>query len=100
MAHKIRNSLYILLVYNFEYYKSYSPYKESRPRDLGRSREQMRKIYVKLFFSLLCSFILSVVTPLHFAHLYNLIPHDTSQCIKNLDGVLSISQIILNTKVL
>jgi hypothetical protein len=41
-----------------------------------------------------------MVTPLHFAHLYHLIPCNSSQCIKNLDGVLSISQIILNTKVL
>jgi hypothetical protein len=60
----------------------------------------MGKIYAKLFFSLPSSFIFSVVTPLHFAQLYHLISRDTSQCIKNLDGILSISQIILNTKVL
>jgi hypothetical protein len=58
----------------------------------------MGKIYAKLFFSLPSSFIFSVVTPLHFAHLYNFISRDTSQCIKNLDGILNISQIILNTK--
>jgi hypothetical protein len=28
------------LVYNVGYYKSYPPYKESRPRDLGRSRKK------------------------------------------------------------
>jgi hypothetical protein len=60
----------------------------------------MRKIYAKFFFSLPSSFIFSVVTPLYFAHLYHLAPCDTSQCIKNLDGILSISQIILNTKIL
>jgi hypothetical protein len=51
----------------------------------------MGKIYAKLFFSFPSSFIFTVVAPLHFAHLYNLIPRDTSLCIKNLDGVLSIS---------
>jgi hypothetical protein len=60
----------------------------------------MGKIYAKLFFSLPSSFIFSVVTLLHFAHLYHLISCNPSQCIKNLDGKLSISQIILNTKVL
>jgi hypothetical protein len=40
-----------------------------------------------------------VVAPLHFAHLYNLIPRNSSQSIQNLDGVLSISQVILNAKV-
>jgi hypothetical protein len=58
----------------------------------------MGKIYAKLFFSLPSSFILSVVTPLHFAHLYNLIPRDMSQCIQNLDGILHVSQITLNTE--
>jgi hypothetical protein len=75
----------LYLVYNIGYYKSYQPYKESRPRDLGRTREKMGKIYAKLFFSLPSTFIFSVVTPLHFAHLYNLISRDTSQCIKNLE---------------
>jgi hypothetical protein len=50
------------------------PLKESRPRDLGRTREKMWKIYVKLFFSLPSSFVFSMATPLHFAHLYHLIP--------------------------
>jgi hypothetical protein len=59
----------------------------------------MGKIYAKLFFSFPSCFIFTVVTPLNFAHLYNLIPRDTSQRIQNLDGVLSISQIILNPKV-
>jgi hypothetical protein len=44
-------------------------------------------------------FILSMVTPLNFAHLYNLIPCNSSQSIQNIDGVLSISQVILNIKV-
>jgi hypothetical protein len=60
----------------------------------------MGKIYAKLFFSLPSHFIFSMVTPLHFAYLYNLISRDTSQCIKNLYRVLNISQVILNNKVL
>jgi hypothetical protein len=27
------------------YYKSYPPYKESRPRDLGRTRKEVAKVY-------------------------------------------------------
>jgi hypothetical protein len=57
----------------------------------------MGKIYVKLFFSFPSCFTFSVVTPLHFAHLYNLISRDSSQCIKNLYRVFRISQITLNT---
>jgi hypothetical protein len=60
----------------------------------------MGKIYTKLFFSFPSCFIFTVVTPLHFTHLYHLISCNPSQCIKNLAGVLSISQILLNTKVL
>jgi hypothetical protein len=60
----------------------------------------MGKIYVKLFFSLPSSFIFFVLTPLHFAHLYHLISCNSSQSVKNLDRVLTISQVILNTKVL
>jgi hypothetical protein len=58
---------------------------------LRRSREKVGKIYAKLFFSLPSCFIFTVAAPLHFAHLYNLIPRDSSQSIQNLDGVLSIS---------
>ena len=76
------------------------PYKESRPRDLGRTRKEVGKIYVKLFFSLPSSLIFSMVTPLYFAHFNHFTPCDTSQCIKNLDRILSISQIISNTKIL
>jgi hypothetical protein len=57
----------------------------------------MGKIYAKLFFSLPCSFIFSVVTPLYFAHLYHLISCNSSQSVQNLDGILSICQAILNT---
>jgi hypothetical protein len=46
------------------------------------------------------SFIFSMVTPLHFAHFDHFSLGDTSQCIKNLDRILSISQVILNTKIL
>jgi hypothetical protein len=60
----------------------------------------MGEAYVKLFFSFPSSFILSVVTPLYFAHLYHLISCNSSQSVQNLDGILSISQVILNTKVL
>jgi hypothetical protein len=41
-----------------------------------------------------------MVTPLHFAHFNHVIPRDTSQSIKDLNRILSISQIILNTKIL
>jgi hypothetical protein len=58
----------------------------------------MGKIYTKLFFSFTGRFIFSVVTPLHFAHLYHLISCNSSQCIKNLDRVLHVSQITLNTE--
>jgi hypothetical protein len=56
----------------------------------------MGQIYVKLFFSLPSSFIFSMMTPFHFAHLYNLISYNSSQCIKNIDGILRVSQITLN----
>jgi hypothetical protein len=46
----------------------------------------MGKIYAKLFFSFPCCFIFSMVTPLHFAHLYRLISCNSSQCTKNLVG--------------
>jgi hypothetical protein len=62
--------------------------------------ENMRKIYAKLFFSLLGCFIFSMVTLLHFAHLYNLISCNSSESVENLDRVFCIGQIILNTKVL
>jgi hypothetical protein len=57
------------------------------------------EIYAKLFFSFPSSFIFSVVTPLYFAHLYHLISCNSSQSVQNLDRVLNISQVILNTKV-
>jgi hypothetical protein len=60
----------------------------------------MGKIYAKLFFSLSSSFIFSMVTPLYFAHLFHLIYCNSSQCVKNLDRILRVSQITLNTKVL
>jgi hypothetical protein len=41
-----------------------------------------------------------MVTPLHFAHLYNFISCNSSQSIKNLDGMLRVSQITLNTELL
>jgi hypothetical protein len=41
-----------------------------------------------------------MMTPLHFAHFDHLTPYNMSQSIKNLDRILSISQIILNTKIL
>jgi hypothetical protein len=53
----------------------------------------MGKIYAKLHFSFPYSFIFFVVTPLHFAHLYNLISCNSSQSIQNLDRVLRVSQI-------
>jgi hypothetical protein len=35
----------IFTIYNLGYYKSYPPKQESRPRDLGRTRERMGRIY-------------------------------------------------------
>jgi hypothetical protein len=58
----------------------------------------MGKIYTKLFFSFPSCFIFFVVTPLYFAHLYHLISCNSSQCIQNLDQVLRVSQIALNTE--
>jgi hypothetical protein len=40
------------------------------------------------------------MTPLYFAHLNHFIPCNPSQSIKNLDRVLRISHIIMNTKLL
>jgi hypothetical protein len=57
----------------------------------------MGKIYAKLFFSFPCCFIFFMVIPLHFAHLYHLVSCNSSQSMKNLDRILRISQIILNT---
>jgi hypothetical protein len=57
----------------------------------------MGKIYTKLFFSFPSSFIFPMVTPLHFAHFDHFAPCDMSQCIKNLDRILNISQIIFVT---
>jgi hypothetical protein len=88
------------MVYNFGYYISYPPYKESRPRDLGRTRKEVGKVYAQLFFSFPCSLIFTMVTPLYFSHIYHFTPRDMSQSIKNFDRILSISQIILNTKIL
>jgi hypothetical protein len=56
----------------------------------------MGKIYAKLFFSLPRNFIFSVVTSLHFAHLYHLISCNPSQSVKNLGRIFRISQISLN----
>jgi hypothetical protein len=58
----------------------------------------MGKVYAKLFFSLPSNFIFSMMAPLYFAHLYHLIPCNSSQCIKNLDRILHVSQITLNTE--
>jgi hypothetical protein len=62
--------------------------------------ENTGKIFAKFFLSFPSRFIFSMMTPLHFAHLYNLISCNSRQCIKNFDRVLSISQVVLNTKVL
>jgi hypothetical protein len=53
----------------------------------------MGKIYAELFFSLPSSFISSMMAPLYFVHLYNLISCNSSQSIQNLDRVLRVSQI-------
>jgi hypothetical protein len=50
--------------------------------------------------SMTSSFIFTMMTPLHFAHFDHFTPRDTSQSIKDLDRILSVSQIILNTKLL
>jgi hypothetical protein len=58
----------------------------------------MGKIYAKLFFSFLCSFIFSMMVPLHFAHFYHFISCISSQYIQNLDRIVRVSQISLNTE--
>jgi hypothetical protein len=60
----------------------------------------MWKIYANLFFSFPCSFIFSMMTPLYFAHLHNLISCNSSQSVKNLNRIFRISQISLNTELL
>jgi hypothetical protein len=60
----------------------------------------MGKIYAKLFFSFPCCLIFSMVTPLHFSHLYHLISCNSSQSIENLDRIFCVSQISLNTELL
>jgi hypothetical protein len=74
------------------------PLQRISSRDLGRTREKMGKIYPKLFFSLPSSFIFSMVTPFHFAHLYHFTPRDASQSVKNPGRILYVSQITLNTE--
>jgi hypothetical protein len=69
-----------------------TPLKRISSSRLGRTREDVGKFYSKLFFSLLpSSLIFTMVTPLHFAHFYNFIPCNSSQCIDNLDRILCVS---------
>jgi hypothetical protein len=77
-----------------------TPLKRISSSRLERAREEVGKIYSQLFFSFSSSLIFTMATPLHFAHFNHFIPRDTSQSIKDLDRVLRISQIILNTKIL
>jgi hypothetical protein len=77
-----------------------TPLKRISSSRLGRTRENVGKIYSQLFFSFPSSLIFTMVTPLHFAHFYHFTPCDTSQSINDLDRILSISQVILNTKIL
>lgn len=58
----------------------------------------MGKFYSQFLFSLLGSFILRVMTPLYFAHVYHFVPGNSSQVIDDLDKVLDICQITLHTK--
>jgi hypothetical protein len=44
-AKELRKQLSFLRFLQFGYYKSYPAYKESRPRDLGRTRKEVGKIY-------------------------------------------------------
>jgi hypothetical protein len=37
--------LFFFCIPKVGYYKTYPPYKESRPRDLGRTRKEVGKIY-------------------------------------------------------
>jgi hypothetical protein len=75
-----------------------TPLKGISSSRLGRTREKMGKFYSKLFFCLPSRFIFSMVTPLHFAHLYHFISCNSSQSVKNLGRILRVSQITLNTE--
>jgi hypothetical protein len=60
----------------------------------------MGKLCLQLIFSFPGSFIFRVVTPLHFAHLNHFVSGNPGQGIDDLDGVLRIGQITLNTEFL
>jgi hypothetical protein len=75
------------------------PLKESRPRDLGSARKQLGVICSKLFFMLPSCFILSMVTPLDFAHLDDLIVSHSLCGIQNLDWPLVVGQIPSKVKI-
>jgi hypothetical protein len=69
------------------------PLEESCPRDSGITRKYLRVIYSELFFVLLGSFILHMVTPLNFTHLNDLTTSHALYRIQNLNWPLSVCQI-------
>jgi hypothetical protein len=75
------------------------PLKESHPRDSKNAQKQLRVICSKLFFMLPGCFILSVVTPLNFAHLDDLTVSHSLCGIQNLDWPLIVGQITSKVKI-
>jgi hypothetical protein len=66
------------------------PLEGSHPRDLGSTQEQLRIIYSELFFMLLGSFILRMVTPLNLAQLNDLTTSHALCRIQNLNWLLTV----------
>jgi hypothetical protein len=64
------------------------PLEESHPRDSGSTQKYLGAICSELFFELLGSFILRMVTPLNFAHLNDLTMSHALYRIQNLNWPL------------
>jgi hypothetical protein len=75
-----------------------SPLKESRPRDSGLARKELRVFSHQIIFTLPGCFFLRVVTPSDFAHSDSLPPGDSVCSLKNLRGLLYIGQVLLDFK--
>jgi hypothetical protein len=68
-----------------------TPLKRISTSRLRGTREEMGNFNSLLFFSLSSSFVFTMMTPLHFAHFDHFTPRDTSQSIKDLDRILSVT---------
>jgi hypothetical protein len=76
------------------------PLEESLPKDLGSTQRYLGVIYYELFFMLLGSFILDIVSPLNFAHFNDLTVSHALCRIQNLNWSLTVCQITSWVKLL